>query len=123
MTAPVTPNTAELLAKIAPEIEKEIQPRLQGLIGSFVRAYLPQVWVFETERGSTTVTIDRSGTVAVSEGAGGSPDVTVHAPEALLVKLLSSRVRPAAMPAGVRVVPHTAKGRTAFDQVRGRFGL
>ncbi|MCI4365270.1 MAG: hypothetical protein L3K10_04320 [Thermoplasmata archaeon] len=116
-------TTAELLEKIAPQIEKELQPRLQGLIGSFVRAYLPQVWVFETEDEATTVRIEPTGKVTVVAGSSPSPDVSVHAPKERLHQLLATRTRPASMPADVRVVPHTAKGRAAFDQVRGRFGL
>jgi hypothetical protein len=122
LTAVVT-CTAQLLQKIAPEIEKELKPRLQGLIGSFVRAYLPQVWVFETEHESTTVRIEPTGAVAVTSGGSKSPDVTVHAPHDRLERLLSSRKRPSSMPADIQVLPHTAKGKAAFDQVRGRFGL
>jgi hypothetical protein len=115
--------TGRLLGQIAPDIEKELKPRLQGLIGSFVRAYLPQVWVFETEKESTTVRIEPTGAVKVTPGTSASPDVTVQAPHDRLEKLLTSRSRPATMPPDVRVIPHTAKGRAAFDQVRSRFGL
>jgi len=113
----------ELLAKIAPEVEKELKPRLHGLIGSFVRAYLPQVWVFETDVDSATVRVEPTGSVTVAPGSAPSPDVSIHAPKARLEKLLKSRTRPASMPDDVRVVPHTSKGRVAFDQVRSRFGL
>lgn len=116
-------TTAELLGKVAPEIEKELKPRLQGWIGSFVRAYLPQVWVFETEADSATVRVEPTGTVAVIPGSAPSPDVSIHAPKARLERLLTSRTRPESVPADVRVVPHTSKGRIAFDQVRSRFGL
>jgi hypothetical protein len=117
------PTTAELLGKIAPEIEKELKPRLQGLIGSFVRAYLPQVWVFETEADAASVRVETTGSVTVAPGTSPSPDVTIHAPKARLEKLLTSKTRPASVPADVRIVPHTTKGKVAFDQVRSRFGL
>jgi hypothetical protein len=116
-------TTAELLGTIAPDIEKELKPRLQGLIGSFVRAYLPQVWVFETDEDSATVHVAATGAVRVAPGSAPSPDVTIHAPKARIEKLLTSRARPASVPTDVRIVPHTTKGRVAFDQVRGRFGL
>jgi hypothetical protein len=116
-------TTAQLLEKITPDIEKELKPRLQGFLGSFVRAYLPQHWVFETEADAATVQIATTGAVTVSEGTVASPDVTVHAPKARLEKLLTSRSRPATMPTDVRAVPHTTKGKVAFDQVRSRFGL
>lgn len=116
-------STAQLLEQIAPGIENELKPRLQGFLGSFVRAYLPQHWVFETDEDSATVQIAPTGAVTVAPGSVPSPDVTVHAPKSRLEQILTARVRPAAMPTDVRVVPHTAKGKVAFDQVRGRFGL
>jgi hypothetical protein len=119
----VMTTTAQLLEKVAPEIEKELKPRLKGLIGSFVRAYLPQVWVFETEKDSATVRVETSGSVTVSPTSAPSPDVSIHAPKALLQKILTSRTRPETVPEDVRIVPHTTKGRVAFDQVRARFGL
>jgi hypothetical protein len=119
----VVATVAQLLEQITPSIEKELQPRLQGFLGSFVRAYLPQHWVFETEDDAATVLIAPTGVVSVSPGTVPSPDVTVHAPKSRLEKLLTTRTKPATMPTDVRVVPHTAKGKVAFDQVRGRFGL
>jgi hypothetical protein len=116
-------TTAYLLEQVAPGIEQELKPRLQGLIGSFVRAYLPQVWVFETDEDSATVRVEATGAVAVTAGTAPSPDVTIHAPKARLEKILTSRAPPKTIPADVRVVPHSTKGRVAFDQVRGRFGL
>jgi hypothetical protein len=116
-------TTVDLLGKVAPEIEKELKPRLQGLIGSFVRAYLPQVWVFETDQDAASVRVDTNGSVTVAPGRTASPDVTIHAPKARLEKMLTARTRPASVPADVKVVPHTTKGRVAFDQVRARFGL
>jgi hypothetical protein len=117
------PTTAELLRGIAPDIERQLQPRLQGLIGSFVRAYLPQVWVFVTDVDAASVRVEPTGTVTVSEGEAAHPDVSIHAPKARLEKILTTRARPAHVPPDVRVVPHSSKGKVAFDQVRSRFGL
>jgi hypothetical protein len=116
-------TTAQLLEKITPDIEKELKPRLQGFLGSFVRAYLPQHWVFETDQDAATVEIATTGAVRVVPGTFPSPDVTVHAPKHRLEELFSKGARPATMPTDVRAVPHTAKGKVAFDQVRSRFGL
>jgi hypothetical protein len=119
----LVPTTAELLAAITPEVEKELKPRLQGFLGSFVRAYLPQHWVFETEQDAATVEIATTGAVRVLPGPFPAPDVTVHAPKHRLEELLTRKSRPANLPTDVRAVPHTAKGKVAFDQVRSRFGL
>ncbi|HLM90589.1 MAG TPA: hypothetical protein VK424_00815 [Thermoplasmata archaeon] len=115
--------TQALLEKLAPDIEKELKPRLQGFIGAFVRAYLPQVWVFETEEGATSVRIEPTGAVTVGAGPTRSPDVTVHGPHDRLKKILSTRTKGGARPTEVSVVAHTAKGRAALEQVRSRFGF
>ncbi len=117
------PTTADLLRGIAPDVEKEIRPRLQGFLGSFVRAYLPQVWVFETDAETATLRVEPTGAVAVVEGAPPHPDVTIVLTKARLEQLLTARTRPAHRPTDVQVVPHTAKGKVAFDQVRSRFGF
>ena len=115
--------TQALLEKLVPDIEKELKPRLQGFIGAFVRAYLPQVWVFETEEGATSVRIEPTGAVTVHAGPTPAPDVTVKGPHVRLKKVLATRTKGAAKPADVSVVAHTAKGRAALEQVRSRFGF
>jgi hypothetical protein len=112
-----------LLEKLVPDIEKELQPRLQGFLGSFVRAYLPQVWVFETEEGATSVRIEPTGLVTVHPGATPAPDVTVKGSHADLKRILSSRSKGAAPPNELTVTAHTGKGRAAVSQVRARFGF
>lgn len=116
-------SVQELLEKLAPDIEAELKPRLQGFIGAFVRAYLPQHWSFETEEGTSTVRIDPTGAVTVVAGAVKAPDVTVKGPHDRLQQILSRRERPSGRVTDVSVVAHTAKGRAALDQVRGRFGF
>lgn len=112
-----------LLEKLAPDIEAELKPRLQGFIGAFVRAYLPQHWAFVTEKETSTVRIDPTGSVTVLPEAVPSPDVTVRGPHDRLRQILSKRGRPRGDISDVTVVAHTAKGRAALEQVRGRFGF
>ncbi len=115
--------TRALLEKLVPEIEANLKPRLQGFLGAFVRAYLPQHWSFETEEGTTTVRIDPTGAVAVVPGAVTSPDVTVRAGHDRLKQVLTTREKPPGKVSDVSVVAHTAKGRAALEQVRSRFGF
>lgn len=112
-----------LLEKLAPEIEAYLRPRLQGFLGAFVRAYLPQHWSFETEEGTTTVRIDASGAVSVLAGAVKGPDVSVRGPHARLKQILTTRERPGGSKTDLVVTAHSAKGRAALEQVRQRFGL
>lgn len=120
---PPVSGTAEALSKLAASVEAELRSRLSGLFGGFVRAYLPQTWVFRTERDVASLVVDTNGRVTVTPSALPSPDVTVELPHGALDAAVASGGgrRP---PAGsVRVTAHTAKGRTAFDYVRPRFGL
>jgi hypothetical protein len=114
---------AELLERVTPDLEREVRSRLQGFLGGFIRAFLPQVWVFETESETATLRVEPSGAVTVAPGSVPSPDVSVSAPRARLEAMLTSRERPGSAPSDVSVLLHTARGRAAFDQVRGRFGL
>jgi hypothetical protein len=115
---------ARLLAHAATEIEPEVQRRLQGFLGSFVRAYLPQVWVFQTEDGVATLKVDLAGHVSALAGALDKPDVTIEIAHDRL-KAALERTGPAGPPppGAVKVTPHTAKGKAAFDLVRSRLGL
>ncbi len=115
--------TEVLLRAIAPDLEAYVRPRLQGFLGAFLRAYLPQAWAFETEDGTTTVTIAADGQVTVAPEAVAAPDVTVAAPRARLEAVFARRGSPGPRPPDIRVAAHTAKGRAAVDQVRQRFGL
>jgi hypothetical protein len=113
--------TADLLGPLRPRIEAEIKPRLSGLFGGFVRAYLPQTWVFRTEDDSASLVVDARGDTTVTPKALPNPDVTVEGPAAALQAALGGKGRPAH--GAVKVTPHTAKGRAAFDYLRPRFGL
>jgi hypothetical protein len=113
----------KLLEDAAHQLEPEIQRRLQGLLGGIVRAYLPQLWLFRTDQGTASLTVSSSGAVSVAGGEAAHPDVTIELPMDLLKKALTAR-RADGVPRGpVKATPHTAKGRAAFDYLRGRLGL
>lgn len=116
-------STAETLGTAAPSLEAEVKTRLGGFLGGIVRSYLPQTWVFRTGEDVASLSVDGTGHVTVSPTALPSPDVTVELEHGELARLLASKGK-AAEPAGkVKVTAHTAKGRTAFDYLRGRLGL
>ncbi len=113
----------ELLTRSARSFEGELQARLHGLFGSVVRAYLPQVWVFRTDDGTVSLAIDREGRATVTPGAAPHPDVTVEIAHDRLRAALRSGRREAVPPGPISVTPHTAKGKTAFDYLKGRLGF
>jgi hypothetical protein len=113
----------DLLSSAGASLEPEIRRRLGGLLGGIIRAYLPQGWVFKTDRGTATLTVDAAGAVSVAEGASAHPDVTIEIPFEILHKALTTRQRDGLPKGPVHVTPHTSKGRAAFDYLRGRIGL
>ncbi len=115
--------TAELLAQLAPSLEAELRPRLQGFLGGLLRAYLPQTWVFHVGPDVASLVVAPDGSARVTDAAALSPDVSVELrPEQLRAALGRPR---AASPGGPppKVTAHTAKGRAAFDYLRPRLGL
>jgi hypothetical protein len=112
-----------LLRDTGTQFEPEIQKRLQGALGGILRAYLPQAWVFETDDGTASLLVDKTGTVSVIAGAAPHPDVTVQIAHDRLVAALKTRNKDAVPPGPLTVTPHTAKGKTAFDYLRSRLGL
>ncbi len=112
-----------LLAPVARDAEPQLQQQLRGLFGGIVRAYLPQTWVFRTEEGVATLRVDPSGRFSVVAGALDPADVTVEVGHARLAAALTTRRREAVPPGPLTVTPHTSKGRTAFEYLRGRLGL
>ncbi len=80
-----------LLRAIAPEIDARLAPQVRGLFGGFLSAYLPQVWVFETDDGTVSLTIDRAGHAAAVAGALPDPDVRVVTSHARLAAALAPR--------------------------------
>lgn len=115
--------TEELLGTVSRSIEAELKPRLGGLLGGMIRAYLPQTWEFRTEEGSTALVVDRDGRVTIAAGPPSRPDVTVEIPHDGLREVLLRRATDAVPADRVKVTPHTAKGRTAFGMLRSRLGL
>lgn len=113
----------ELLRSAGRDAETRIRSQLSGFFGGMVRHYLPQVWVFRTEEGSASLSVAADGKVSVASGEAAKPDVTIDIPHARLRAALTTRQRAAVPPGPLNVTPHTAKGRVAFDYLRGRLGL
>ncbi|MCI4317171.1 MAG: hypothetical protein L3J96_01410 [Thermoplasmata archaeon] len=105
----------------------DLEPRLKGQMGGFaggiVRMYLPQTWVFRTEEEVATLGVDRTGSFRAIAGAGEKPDVTIETTHARLSAALRTRQRDKVPPGPFKATPHTEKGRTAFEFLRGRLGL
>jgi hypothetical protein len=112
-----------LVRDAARSFEPELKSRLQGFLGGFVQAYLPQVWVFRTDDGTVSLAISKDGTPTVSSGALPHPDVTIEIPHDRLRAALKERRREAVPPGPLKVTTHTAKGKTAFDFLKGRLGF
>jgi hypothetical protein len=115
--------TADVLARLGLSVEAELKPRLGGLFGGVVRAYLPQTWVFRTEEDAASLTVDATGRASVSRTALPGPDVTVEVPHSELAAALAPGGRRGPPSPKVKVTAHTAKGRAAFDYLRPRLGL
>jgi hypothetical protein len=113
----------QLLSTAAQRFEPEVKRRLTGLLGGLVRAYLPQSWVFRTDHGTATLRVDPTGSTSVAGGAEGRPDVTIEIPLKFLQRALASRDPAAPPPDQYTVMPHTVKGKAAFDYLRSRLGL
>ena len=111
-----------LLRNAAPALEAQVQSRLQGFFGAMLRHYLPQIWVFRTEEEVASLEVDPGGHVAVHDGARVPPDVTIEVGYARLAAALAG-TPPPATPGPYAVATHTAKGKAAFDYLRGRLGL
>lgn len=112
-----------LLQESGQQWEPEVRRRLQGLLGGILRAYLPQVWVFRTEKEVATLRVDPEGRVTVTEGPVEPADVTVEVPLRRLATALRNQDRTAIPAKELKVTTHTAKGKTAFDYLRSRLGL
>jgi hypothetical protein len=112
-----------LLESVAHDVQPQVQSQLGGFFGGMVRAYLPQVWVFQTEKETASLTVETTGAISVTKGAAAHPDVTIATEHARLVAALTTRSRDRVPPGHLTVTPHTSKGRTAFDYLRGRLGL
>jgi len=113
-----------MLGNLSYEIESQLKPALRGLGGFIVRGYLPQAWIFETESEIATLMVDAQGNVSTQPSGYLHRDVTIRWEHDLLASVLRTRNR-ASVPGGIHPIFmfHTAKGRAAFNYLRGRFGL
>lgn len=114
---------ADLLAAAAQDIEGQVRRQLDGPFGGVIRAYLPQTWVFRTEDGAASLTVDAHGMAQVAAGAAPSPDVTIETSHARLEAALRTRRRESVPDGPLKVTPHTEKGRTVFSFLRSRLGM
>jgi hypothetical protein len=114
----------DLLSGFCVDAENELKPKLQGFTGLFLRGFLPQVWVFETESESVTVLAEPNGNVSIRQGDGFQRDLTIRWRHDLLCQVLETRTKDC-VPIDERptVVRHTDKGGAAFNYLKGRLGL
>ena len=112
-----------LLESVAHDVQPQVQSQLGGFFGGMVRAYLPQTWVFRTEKEVASLTVSPDGVVSVAKGAAAKPDVTIEVGHDRLIAALTTRSREKVPPGDLKVTPHTSKGKTAFDYLRSRLGL
>lgn len=110
-----------LLGHLCLGIERELKPQLKGFAGMFIIPYLPQTWVFRSEKEVASLTVDSEGNARVRQGTSANADVTIEGDHAFLVNAFTERRRP--NQGHFKATPHTPKGRTAFDLLRSRFGL
>lgn len=114
----------DIFESLCPEVEKELKPKLSSiLMGPFIRGYLPQSWVFRTEKETVTFTVDKKGNAFVEEGEVEDPDVTIEIDHEFLVEALKTRAQPEKPPEKTEIKFLTTKGETAFNLLKKRFGL
>ncbi len=114
----------EQLNSYRAEVEAAVTRGMKGIAGPFLKDFLPQVWIFETEKEIVSFVIDTKGK-AIVEGREWRPrDVTVKWKEAFLVSVLKARSR-AGIPEGEvpETACHTKKGCAALSFLRSRIGL
>lgn len=116
-------SLVSLLESVAHDVQPQVQSQLGGFFGGMVRSYLPQTWVFQTEKETVSLSVDRAGALSVASGAAAHPDVTVEIPYDRLVAALTTRSRERVPSGPLKVTSHTSKGKTAFEYLRGRIGL
>lgn len=102
--------------------EARLKQALGGfLIGGIVAAYLPQTWTIMTEQESLTIRADVQGNIRVSKGIAPTRDGDIKIGHDLLRDGIQNGRSPP--PGSYQVAFHTAKGRTAFGQLKSSFGL
>ena len=116
-------ETAAIVSKIVPEIENRLIPALNGLFGGLVRGYLPQAWVFATEKGTATLQVNTSGNASVWDGAASNPDVYVSTTAQALDRALTYHDQAGLPPGALSVRAITGKGQAALNYLRKSLGL
>lgn len=112
------------LNAICPEISAQLKPYLNGLLGGFIKPYLPQNWVFRTETGVATLTVTQTGDARATDGPSPTPDVTIEWTQMQLTEALANRDKSKVQPnSPPKVSFQTRKGETAFNFLRSRFGI
>lgn len=113
----------ELFKSLCFEVESELKPNLTGLTGIFVKGFLPQNWVFNTESETVTFSVDTNGNASVMIGNHSTPDVTIDIDHDYLSTALRTRTTPPFQYKQFKITFHTSKGKTAFNYLRKRLGL
>lgn len=101
------------------EVEGKIAPWL-----IFIRGYLPQSWVFKTEKEVATLSVSKDGKASVISSAPSDPDVIIDWKQDLLCMVLRTRDKKV-VPAGERpdIKILTKKGDAAYRFLRQTFGF
>jgi hypothetical protein len=90
-------------------------------VGGLVRGYLPQDWAVITEEGVVNIQADVDGNIRVRGGPAAARDGEVRIAHDLLANGMRGRTRPPRD--SYQVTFLSEKGKTAFDYLRGSFGL
>ena len=114
----------ELFSPIAQEVEAQVKKYLKGLLSAgMIKPYLPQHWLFETEKETVTLCMNRNGDTSVAQGQKDPIDVIINIDHDFLSKALETRERPDFEPETFDVSFKTKKGETAFGYMKKHLGL
>ena len=97
---------------------------LSGILTSgFIKPYLPQHWVFITEKETVTFMVEKKGDASVADGESETPDVTIKIDHDFLCQALKTREKPDFEPSHYDISFQTEKGKTAFGYLKKHLGL
>ena len=114
----------EIFQPICQEVQKEVKKYLSGILSAgFIKPYLPQHWVFITEKETITFMVEKKGNTSVAGGESETPDVTIKIDHDFLVEAIQKRERPNFEPDIFKLSFQTKKGETAFGYLRKHLGL
>jgi|YelNatPaOPRAMG01_1025707.scaffolds.fasta_scaffold05150_11 hypothetical protein len=109
----------ELLGNLCGEVEGKVAPWL-----IFIRSYLPQSWVFKTEKEVATFSVSKDGKASVTPTIASEADVIIDWKHDLLCKVLRTRdkkVVPDGEKPDIKIL--TRKGDAAYRFLRQTFGF